>query len=40
MTTSSSYQFFPMPKNQTVRRFTLPDGREVVFSQVDKTIQA
>ena len=40
MATSSTYSFFPAPKSQPVRRFTLSDGREVIFSQVDKTIQA
>jgi hypothetical protein len=40
MTTASPYQFFPTPKSQPVRRLTLPDGREVVFSQVDQTFQA
>lgn len=40
MATASPYQFFPTPKSQPVRRFTLPDGQEVIFSQVDKTLQA
>ena len=40
MATSSTYSFFPAPESRPVRRFILPDGREVVFSQVDQTLQA
>ena len=40
MMTPSPYQFFLTPKIKTIRRHRLSDGREVIFSQVGKTIQA